>query len=67
MKGKRSLACLLAVLLLAALAVPTVFAEGSTVHIADAGDLKHLAKNCTLDTWSEGLTVILDNDIDLEG
>lgn len=67
MKGKRSLACLLAVLLLAALAVPTVFAESSTVHIADAGDLKQLAKNCTLDTWSEGLTVILDNDIDLEG
>ena len=67
MKGKRSLACLLAVLLLAAMAVPTVFAEDSTVHISDVKDLKQLAKNCTLDTWSEGLTVILDNDIDLEG
>ena len=67
MKGKRSLACLLAVLLLAAMAVPTVFAEDSTVHISDVKDLKQMAKNCTLDTWSEGLTVILDNDIDLEG
>ena len=67
MKARRNIACLLAVLMLAALAVPTVFAEDRTVHISDAEDLKALAKNCMLDTWSEGLTVILDNDIDLKG
>ena len=67
MKAKRSMACLLAVLLLAALAIPTVFADDSTVHIANAKDLEKLAKNCMLDSWSEGVTVILDNDIDLEG
>ena len=67
MKAKRSMACLLVLLMLAGLAIPTVFADDSTVHIADAKDLKKLAENCRLDTWSQGVTVILDNDIDLEG
>ena len=50
MKAKRSMACLLAVLLLAALAIPTVFADDSTVHIANAKDLEKLANNCMLDS-----------------
>ena len=67
MKTKRILACILTVLMLAALIVPTVFADDRTVHIANADDLKKLAKKCQLDTYSQGLTVILDNDIDLQG
>ena len=45
MKAKRSMACLLVLLMLAGLAIPTVFADDSTVHIADAKDLKKLAEN----------------------
>ena len=67
MKTKRILACILTVLMLTALIVPTVFADDRTVHIANADDLKKLAKKCQLDTYSQGLTVILDNDIDLQG
>ena len=67
MKAKRPMACLLVLLMLAGLAIPTVFADNSTVHIADAGDLKKLAENCRLDTWSQNVTVVLDKDIDLEG
>ena len=51
MKAKRSMACLLVLLMLAGLAIPTVFADDSTVHIADAKDLKKLAENCRLDSW----------------
>lgn len=39
----------------------------STVHISSAEDLREFAEKCSLDTWSQGKTVILDNDIDLRG
>ena len=35
--------------------------------ISTAEDLAELAENCSLDTWSEGITVSLENDIDLSG
>ena len=37
------------------------------IYIEDAEDLIELSKNCRLDTWSYGKTVILKNDISLEG
>lgn len=44
----------------------TAFAEESrVVHITDSGDLRRLAKDCILDTYSDGLTVSLDADVDL--
>ena len=67
MKMKRAIACLMVVLLAAGLLIPTVSAEDRTMHISNADGLKKLARNCQLDTYSAGLTVILDNDIDLQG
>ena len=37
--------------------------NGEIIHIKTAEDLKELAKNCRLDTWSKGKTVVLDNDL----
>ena len=47
-------------------AVP-VYANDGEVHIQTAHDLKELAVNCTLDSWSRGVTVVLDNNINLSG
>ncbi len=58
--------CLCFSLLLAAMS-PTAWAEERTVHISSAEDLARLASDCVLDSYSQGLTVILDNDIDLGG
>lgn len=47
----------------------TAFAEtdgGSTIHIKTQEDLEELAENCRLDTWSQGKTIILDNDLVLD-
>ena len=40
--------------------------DGSTIHIQTQDDLRELAKNCRLDTWSQGKTVILDNNLTLD-
>ena len=43
------------------------FADGDgAIHIKSAEDLQELARSCTLDSWSRGKTVVLDNDIVLE-
>ena len=39
----------------------------NTIHIKTQDDLEELAENCRLDTWSQGKTVVLDNDIVLDG
>lgn len=44
-----------------------VYADGDTVTIASVEDLEKLAKNCRLDTWSQGKTVVLAEDLDLTG
>lgn len=49
------------------LAAPAALAAESTVTIKTAEDLAELSRNCTLDTWSQGKTVILKNDLDLHG
>ena len=40
-------------------------ADDKTVHITCAEDLKKLANSCILDSYSQGLTVVLDNDVSL--
>ena len=37
------------------------------LHIKTAEDLMTFAENCSLDTWSDGLPVVLDNDLSLSG
>lgn len=64
---ERGLSLLLAVVLLTALLAPAAQAAGSTVSIRTAEDLAALAKDCTLDTWSQGKTVYLEADLDLSG
>ena len=60
-------ALLMAVTLLFTLAAPAALAAESTVTIKTAEDLAELSRNCTLDTWSQEKTVILENDLDLHG
>ena len=62
---RRMLSVLLAAAVMLSFASPA-FADG-TVHIKTADDLVSLAKSCTLDTWSQGVTVELDADISLDG
>lgn len=38
-----------------------------TIHLSTAQDLLSLADSCRLDTWSQGILVTLENDIDLTG
>ncbi|MDO4989582.1 MAG: GLUG motif-containing protein [Eubacteriales bacterium] len=66
--AKRLVSVLLALLLLASL-IPAAFAsaEEGEIHIRTAGDLLALAESCSLDTWSDGLKVVLDNDLSLAG
>lgn len=47
----------------------TVIAEetSNTIYIGSAKDLISLAKKSSLDTWSQGKTVVLTNDVDLTG
>ena len=63
----RHAALFLALLLLFSLAAPGALAAENTVSIRTAEDLEKLAQSCTLDTWSQGKTVILENDLDLRG
>ena len=42
-----------------------VYADGGNITIASVEDLEGLAKNCKLDTWSQGETVTLTADLDL--
>ena len=63
------LCLLLAALLLAGQVLPALALnqEGGTITIATAEDLKELAVQCTLDSWSQGKTVVLTDDINLSG
>ena len=65
----RAWALLLAALCLLSLLSPAALAAGESgsVHLRTAEDLETLARNCSLDTWSQGKTVILEQDIDLTG
>ena len=59
-------ALLLAGWLISSLALPAVRAAGGdTVTVSSAEDLRQLAEDCALDTWSQGKTVLLTADLDL--
>lgn len=61
-------ALLLAWWLITSLSLPPAWAaapERDTVTLSTAEDLRQLAKDCALDTWSQGKTVILTADLDL--
>ena len=53
--------------LLLSLCPPALAADDDTIHIRTAEDLLKLARDCSLDTWSDGKSVVLDNDLSLSG
>lgn len=66
----RLLAAVLSLCLLAGILAPAVRAEETTpetIRIATAEQLEALAKDCRLDSWSVGRTVVVTEDIDLTG
>lgn len=66
----RLLAAVLSLCLLAGLLAPAVRAEEitpETIQIATAEQLEALARDCRLDSWSVGRTVVVTEDIDLTG
>ena len=67
MKKKRVMALLLAVLLAAGIAIPAAAADNQVIHIVTAEDLRTFARNCQLDSYSVGLSALLDEDIDMGG
>ena len=67
---KKTLSVLLCVLLLLpCLTIGALAAGGDTdtVSISTAEELMELAANCVSDTWSQGKTILLENDINLTG
>lgn len=66
MKFRKFTVILLIAALVAAIGAPVAYAASNTVTISNAEDLKSLAIKCKLDSYSKGLTVVLNNDIDLQ-
>ena len=64
---KTSLCALLAAVLILTVTPWARAEEEKTIHIHTAEDLQTLAASCSLDAWSDGLLVVLDNDISLAG
>ena len=64
---RRILCLALALLMLGSLALSALAAETEDIIIDSAQDLLDLAKSCTLDTWSQGKTVVLTTDISWKG
>lgn len=67
MKRRKRIGALLLAACLTAGLVPAFAADGDTVRIRTAEQLAALSRDCTLDTWSQGKTVVLEADIDLTG
>ena len=66
-KYNKCLCLLVTAVLLVSLAAPDALAgETGEIPIRTAEDLITLAKNCSLDTWSQGKTVLLEADLALE-
>ncbi len=67
MKNRITAIVLAAVMVLIVIfsAMYPAFAESNTITISNADDFLAFSKKCTLDTWSQGKTVILGSDIDL--
>ena len=65
MKLKKITAILMSALFVFS-AVPT-YASDKTVYIETVDDLIELAENCTLDSWSRDVTVMLKNNINVKG
>jgi ABC-type transporter Mla subunit MlaD len=64
---RRLTAGMLSLCLLAGCLAPCALAADGVIHIRSAEDWQQLVRDCRLDTWSQGKTVVLDCDLDLTG
>lgn len=65
---RRLTAALLAAVLTLSIALPVFASDDSdTIYINSVSDLLSLAKSCAYDQWSVGKTVVLQQDLSLEG
>ncbi len=65
---RKAWALLLALWLLAGTCAPRALAAGAeVVELSTVEDFLSFAKNCSLDTWSQGKTFVLTADLDLTG
>ena len=64
--GRRWWALLLAALLLLGSLPTALAAEGNTVNVSSAEELLRVVKQCSLDSWSRGRTIVLTADLDLK-
>ena len=65
---RRLTAALLAAVLTLSIALPVFASDDSdTIYINSVSDLLSLAKSCAYDQWSMGKTVVLQQDLSLEG
>lgn len=67
MRTKKAAALFLALCLLAGLGLPAAQAENKVLHISTVNELQDFANKCSLDSYSVGLSVVLDNDLDMSG
>ena len=65
--GQRWCALLLAALLLLGSLPTALAAEGATVNVSSVEELLRAARQCSLDSWSRGRTIVLTADLDLKG
>ena len=65
--GRRWCALLLAALLLLGSLPTALAAEGDTVNVSSREELLRVVKQCSLDSWSRGRTIVLTADLDLKG
>jgi methyl-accepting chemotaxis protein len=63
----RILAAFLTAVLVLGIALPALAVESDTISIFNAEDLRELSRQCAMDTWSQGKTVVLQADISLDG
>lgn len=68
MRKRIRITALFLAILMCAHSTISLFAAGTedTIQIRTADELLTLAENCTLDTWSQGKTVVLQADISLK-
>ncbi len=66
MRKARLSALILVLALLISLLPSGAFASGDIIEIYTPSELRELSRNCLLDSWSVGKTVVLKQDIDLK-
>ncbi len=64
---KRLVSMLTAAVLFTGIAAPCTMADDTYIYIRTAADMKDLADNCVIDSYSTGRTVVLGGDIDISG